>query len=335
MFNFNKRNILVLLVTLFMIFSFFSSSVLAEDLTFSFVAPKTDDPVWLMAKDGFDAAAEDFGFEGIWTGDDQHTVEGTISALDSTIATQPDGIITCPIAPVAFTSSLTRAQQFDIPVVSVILEPIKKDLRLSRIGTDFSEAGRLAIKEIHETLGKDSIKLGFLMSNVDVENQVEQHDAAKKYMNGLDGAEIVEIVATHADPNEAYTKVQNLLRANPEINAIQSAESGGTPGLGKALADMELTEKVVAIGSDDTDINLDTIRKGQIHGVTAQDFWAMGYLAGRQLYMNHHGLEVPDVTDSGIILVTNENIDTYNEARDEKHQEWRAEAEEIIEKATE
>lgn len=302
-----------------------------EALEFMFCAPKTDDPIWLVAKQGFDDAGEDFGFNAIWTGCIDHSVEGTVQALESTIAAQPDGIVACPIAPPAFSSTLQKAVDSNIPLVSLILKPTSKDLRTAWIGADFTKAGLTSIKEIHNTLGEDEIKLGVLVSNMDVDIQIEQYESAKAYMEDLNGAELVEILEDHADSTEAYRLVTDLLTAYPEINAIQSTESGGTPGVGKALRDLGLTDKVVAVCSDDTDINLDTIREENIHGVTAQDFWAMGYLAGKYLYMQANGLDIPDETDTGVLLVTKENIDTYNKDRDAEHMRWREEAAAIIE----
>ena len=79
---------------------------------------------------------------------------------------------------------------------------------------------------------------------------------------------------------------------------------------------------------------MDTVRKGDIYGTTAQDFWGMGYLAGKYLYMNAHGMDVSSSTDTGVILVTKENIDTYADDRTKQHDEWRAEAPYIVKQAT-
>jgi len=304
-----------------------------KELEFMFCSPKTDDPIWLVAKEGFEAAAEDFGFNGTWTGCIDHTVDGTVQALESTIASQPDGIVAVPLSPPAFTNTLQKAKDQDIPVICLILKPESKDLRTGWIGADFTKAGTQAITEIHKTLGTDEIKLGAVVSNLDVAIQIEQYKAAEAYMKDYPGSELVEIIEDKADPNEAYRLIKDLLTAHPEINAIQSTESGGTPGVGKALAELGLTEKVVAVCSDDTDINLDTIRAGSIHGTTAQDFWGMGYLAGKYLYMKAMGMEIPDETDTGVILVTKDNIDTYAADRDAEHQKWREEAPEIVAKA--
>lgn len=303
----------------------------SKALEFMFCAPKTDDPIWLVAKAGFDAAGEDYGFDAIWTGCLDHSVEGTVMALENTIASMPDGIIACPIAPPAFTTTLQKAVDNDIPLVSLILKPTSEDLRTAWIGADFKKAGLKAVKEIHKALGTDTVILAGIQSNMDVEIQIEQIDSAKSYLKDLgQGSAVVEVIEDHADPSESYRLIKDLLTAYPEINALQSSESGGTPGVGQALHELGLEDSVVAVCSDDTDINLDTLRKGWIHGVTAQDFWAMGYLAGKYLYMVNQGANVPSETDTGVLLVTQENIDTYADNRTAEHEKWRKEAPSLI-----
>lgn len=301
-----------------------------KQFEFMFCSPKTDDPIWLVAKQGFDDAAQDFGFKAVWTGALDHSVEGTVQALENTIASAPDGIIACAIAPPAFATTLQKAVDNNIPLVALILKPTSKALRTAWIGADFKNAGLTAVKQIHKALGTDSVKIGGIMSNLDVEIQIEQLDSARAYLSKFPNAGVIEVIEDHADPSESYSRVKDLLTAFPEINALQSTESGGTPGVGRALHELGLSEKVVAVCSDDTDINLDTLRKGWIHGLTAQDFWAMGYLAGKYLFMVNNGMDIPDETDTGVLLVTRDNIDTYAVDRDAEHARWRAEAPELL-----
>lgn len=331
-----KRRLVILMGVLFLVGTMvlFATGVGEvkenKQLEFMFCSPKTDDPIWLVAKKGFDDAGEDFGFKAIWTGALDHSVEGTVQALQNVIASAPDGIVACPIAPPAFSTTLQKAVDNDIPLISLILKPTSNDLRTAWIGADFKKAGLTAVKEIHRALGTDTVLLGGIMSNLDVEIQIEQLDSAHEYLSKLPNSRVVDIIEDHADPSESYSRVKDLLTAYPEINALQSTESGGTPGVGRALNELGLSTKVVAVCSDDTDINLDTLRKGWIHGLTAQDFWAMGYLAGKYLFMINNGLEIPDETDTGVLLVTQENIDTYAIDRDADHAKWRAEAPELL-----
>lgn len=283
-----------------------------------FDCPKVNDPVWLIAKEGFEAAGKDLGFEAVWTGADDHSVEKTVEAIENTIAAAPDGIVCCPFSPTAFTNVLGKAQDSGIVVTTVCVDADSEDQRTAFVGMDPYACGRSQMEAIVEKLGKDKkVVMGVLMSNIDAANQISQLEGAEAYMkeNGIE-YEIVDKQADNADPVQSLDKVTTMIKANPDINAIFSGESGGTPGVGKALEELGVTDQVVAVCMDDTDMNLDAVRKGQVYAVAAQDFFEMGYLGAELCYKAILGEEVPSSVDSGVTIVTAENVDTYEHDSD-------------------
>lgn len=283
-----------------------------------FVCPKVNDPVWLIAKAGFEAAGEDLGFEAVWTGADDHSVERTVEAVENTIAAGPDGIVCCPFSPTAFTNVLKHAQSKGIVVTAVCVDAEQEDQRTAFVGMDPYACGRSQMEAIAEKLGKEQkVVMGVLMSNIDAANQISQLTGAEDYMkeNGI-AYEIVDKQADNADPVQSLDKVTTMIKANPDINAIFSGESGGTPGVGKALEELGVTDKVVAVCMDDTDMNLDAVRKGQVYAVAAQDFFEMGYLGAAFCYKAILGEEVPSSVDSGVTIVNAENVESYKHTSD-------------------
>ncbi|MEA5013006.1 MAG: substrate-binding domain-containing protein [Candidatus Limiplasma sp.] len=309
-----KKRMLAAMMAVMLCVATFGVAFASDKPTIMYVAPKVNDPVWLVAKAGFDAAAEEFGFEGIWTGADDHTVEKTVESLESIIVQQPDAIITCPFAPSAFTNALQKAKDAGIVVTCAAVDAEREDLRNAFVGTDVEAAGIEHIQRIIALLPEGAqVKLGVIMSNIDSENQVRQVNAAEKYMqeNNID-YEILDRQADNADPIEAVDKVTAMLRANPEMNAIMSVEGGGTPGVGKAIEEMGLQGKVVAICMDGTEPNLEQVKTGRISGVMAQNVFRWGYDTAKYAVMALKGEEVPSVTDSGVVFVGAENVDTYD-----------------------
>lgn len=107
-----------------------------------FDCPKVNDPVWLIAKEGFEAAGKDLGFEAVWTGADDHSVEKTVEAIENTIAAAPDGIVCCPFSPTAFTNVLGKAQDSGIVVTTVCVDADSEDQRTAFVGMDPYACGR-------------------------------------------------------------------------------------------------------------------------------------------------------------------------------------------------
>ena len=285
-----------------------------EQLKITFVAPKVNDPFWLIVKQGYEDAAEEFGFAAEWTGADDHSVDKTVEALENTIVQKPDGIVTCPFTPSAFTNALQKANDAGITVGLVTVDAESEDLRIAYAGTDSVEAGQLGAQKIAEALGEGTeVKLGVLMSNIDSENQVIQVQAAEDWFKDNNiSYEIVDKQADDADSAKALEVTTSMLQAHPEINAILSVEAGGTPGVGKAIDELGLSGKIVAICSDATDVNMETIEAGRITGVIAQSPYKMGYYAAKYVFDSLNGEEVPSTTNTGSSFVGIDEIATYD-----------------------
>jgi ribose transport system substrate-binding protein len=183
--------------------------------------------------------------------------------------------------------------------------------RISFIGTDKTACGLAEAKALHEKVG-DEMKIGVFMGSLDAQDQILQVEGLKQYIaeNNLTEAEIIDTQAS-ADAVKTIEVLTAMLTAHPEINCIFGTEGAGPASYGTVLKEMGLTEKVVAIGMDDVETNLAPVREGTIYGVMAQDFYKMGNLAAKYIVDYLNGEEVPDIVDSGVTLVTLENIDTY------------------------
>lgn len=193
-----------------------------KNIKIMFDCPKVNDPVWLIAKAGFEAAGKDLGFEAVWTGADDHSVEKTVEAIENTIAAAPDGIVCCPFSPTAFSNVLMKAQGSGIVVTTVCVDSESEDQRTAFVGMDPYACGRSQMEAIVEKLGRDKkVVMGVLMSNIDAANQISQLEGAEAYMKeiGIE-YEIVDKQADNADPVQSLDKVTTMIKANPDINAI-------------------------------------------------------------------------------------------------------------------
>ena len=286
-----------------------------KELEILFVSPMVGHPVWLGAKEGMDAAAEEFGFTGVWTGADDHSVEKTVEALENAVAQLPDGIVTCPFAPQAFTTTLNKAKEAGIPVTVTAVDTEFPDQRASFIGTNSWEAGTTQAEALHKAVG-DNMKIGVIMSNLDSQNQVIQVDALKAYIEDIPGAEIVDMQENRGDMIKAMEVFSAMIDAYPEMNALFGTEGGGAPGFAQVLEERGLADAITVISMDDTEQNLAVVREGKIYGIMAQNFFKMGYLGAKYAWQAAQGIDVPEEVDSGVTLVTQENVDTYKDERE-------------------
>jgi len=106
-----------------------------------------------------------------------------------------------------------------------------------------------------------------------------------------------------------------MIKAHPEMNALFGTEVGGAPGFAKVLEELKVQDKITVISMDDTEQNLAVVKEGKIYGIMAQNFFKMGYLGAKYAWEAAQDKEVPAETDSGVTLVTKDNVDTYKNDR--------------------
>jgi len=284
-----------------------------ETIEVIYVCPMVGHPGYQVVKEGVDAAAEDNGFTAYFTGADDHTVEKTIEALENAIAQAPDALVVIPFNAPAFTPSLERAKEAGIPVVCAAIDAEDQELRVTYIGTDNVSVGSTAVKAVHGVVG-DNMKIGIILSNLDAENQLISLGAVEDYIEDIEGAEIIDIQEDLADMNNAIEVFSAMITAYPEMNALLCFEGTGAPAFGKVLEEQGLIGEITVVSNDDTGDNLATLRDGKIYGLIAQNFrdgW--GYDATKYAWQAALGMDVPNIVDSGNVLITQDNIDTYRD----------------------
>ncbi len=147
-------------------------------------------------------------------------------------------------------------------------------------------------KAVDETGGKVTL----LTTITDIDKDLQSAQKAVSDLLVSQGQQVTGIVTT------AY---------NPAVAATEAVQASGLP------------IKVIAI--DDDEKILSAIKSGAISGTVVQNPWGQAYVGSfvlanlqtQQCTMNEPGLYV----DSGSFLVTQENVDTYDDERRAKSEE--------------
>jgi ribose transport system substrate-binding protein len=276
---------------------------------FAYIPHITGHPVWLVAKDGWEDAGSELGFQANWTGSTTGEVGELVSALDAAITKQVDGIAIAAINPSAMNASINRAQEAGIPVVTILADAPDSQ-RAAFLGSNEEEIGRLAAEGLAEETGGKG-KVGVVLASLDVENQRKILDAFKANLPA--GMEVVAEEADNSDLQVSTQKIEAMLTAHRDLKAIFGINANVPIAACKVLKERKLAGEVAMIGMDDLDESLACVEDGTISGVVAQNFFGAGYLAGDLLTKLADGEEVPEVNDSGVALVTKETIDSYKE----------------------
>ncbi len=280
--------------------------------TIVWVNPLVGHPVYVLQDESFRAAARDYGFQPVISGPSQIDAEGMVREIENAIAQKADGIITVPYNWSAFAPVYRRAREAGIPIVNTGTDT-PEDWRLAFIGTDNVAFGRQAAEILIRRKGGRA-NICIMMSQLDLPNQVEQKQAFEESLKAHPDMKIVAVEADRADMSTAVQKFEELFRAYSQIDTVLMLEATGGVAAARVAREMGIASRITILAIDDIQETIDSIREGTIWGTLAQNFYRMGYESAGLLMDHFAATHVPSKTDSGTILVTQENVGTYKSA---------------------
>ena len=279
--------------------------------TIFWVNPIVGHPVYVMQDEGFLMAAEDYGFEPVIVGPVNMDPEAYIIEIENGIVQKVDGIVCVPAIWSSIEPVLRRAKAAGIPVVCAGAST-PEDWRLSFIGTDNQAYGIQAAKLIAEKK-QGKAKICIMMSKLDVQNQVETKQAFEEYLKNYPEMEVVVVESDRADLSMAMQKFENIFRAYPQVDTVIMLEATGAVAAARVAQEMGIIEKMTILAVDDIKETVDCIKKGTIWATMAQNFYRMGYESAAMIMEHRQGKKVPVNVDSGVTIVTKDNVDSYKQ----------------------
>ncbi|MDO5399545.1 MAG: substrate-binding domain-containing protein [Eubacteriales bacterium] len=286
----------------------------AEELHFVYVSPLLSHPIWLIAKNGFDAACQELGIQGDWVGPQGISAEEMAQLVDTAVAQGADAIISqsiCPVAP------LQNAIDEGIPVLLVDGDHDDLDGRLAYLGKDLTKQAELMYEEVAKVIPADQkIVMSIQCANLNAQFYVDQNNAVEAaFSKHPGGFELTNVSVSTSDKAIGTNEWLNTFNTYPEVNVCINLAAEAAAACVTAADELNITDSLVIVGVDDTEENLALLREGKILCTSVVSFWNYGYQAAYWLYQNITEGRVPQQVknDGGTMMVTKDNIDTYND----------------------
>ena len=295
----------------------FAGSVFAADKSYTIaVIPKgTTHEFWKSIHAGAVKAEQELAAKGtqvklFWKGplreDDR---DQQIQVVENFTARKVSGIVLAPLDSQALVAPVASAVQAKIPTV-VIDSDLKSDKQISFVATDNFKGGQMAGDHLAKLLGGKGnvILLRYQVGSASTEaREAGFLDALSKHAG-------IKVISSdqHAGATRetAYQASQNLLnRFGKEVNGIFAANETSTIAMTKALRDIgQAAGKVKMLGFDSGTQSVLDLRNGDVQGLVVQDPVKMGYLGVMTVVQHLNGEKVEKRIDTGVTLVTKENM---------------------------
>lgn len=270
---------------------------------------------------GMKKIAEELGVRVIVAGPTDFDLPGFIAAVDQVCAQKPSGVSVVGGWDPSLTEPVKRCLEQGVPTV-VDDGDLPDSGRLAYIGTNWTQVGVAQAKKMMEVLPQGG-KLA-MMSIINAGNMREAVAGFKAYIeaNGNGKYEIVANEDDNGDAQKAAQVTAAIMAAHPDIAGIAGFDSESGAGIVTALREAgKQPGEVKVTAMEQTPDFFRTAQEGWVEGIVVQNRELFIYYAVKILHdYNDNGLKsaglsaadggrpVPDSLDTGVLLVTKDNV---------------------------
>jgi ribose transport system substrate-binding protein len=228
--------------------------------------------------------------------------------LDNVAKSHLTGIAVDPVDAVGHMTAIRRIRDQGIPVV--LFDSPSPESSITSIGNNFARQGIIAAERLVKLIGhtgKVAVMQGFPTAPNHRERYEAQIAVLKKYPD-------ITVVDGGIDNDEIETARQqalSVLESHPDLKGYLCCDASGPIGIATAIKEAGKGGKVKVVSMDGIKPILDAIKEGVIDSSSATIPKMQGSMALLMLWQASLGVQIPQTIDTGIDVITQENVDRY------------------------
>ena len=278
------------------------------------VIPKgTTHSFWKSIEAGARKAGEETKAEIIWKGPLKENDRAQQIAIVEQFASEGvSGIVVAPLDDAALVRPIQQATAKKVPVViidSALRAEAGKDF-VSFVATDNKLGGRMGGQELARVLGGKG-KVVLLRYQ---EGSASTMEREAGFLEALAKFPDIKVIVDnrYAGPTagEAKDAAMNLLDKLQECDGIFCPNESSAVGMLLALRQANLAGKKKFVGFDASATLIEGLKNGEIQALVSQNPYKMGYEGVSTMVKALKGEPVPLRIDTGVKLITLENLNT-------------------------
>jgi ribose transport system substrate-binding protein len=285
-------------------------------LTIAVIPKGTTHEFWKSIHAGALKAASELSREGrgveiLWKGplreDDR---EQQVQVVESFTSQGVDGIVLAPLDASALVRPVEEARRLKIPTI-IFDSGLKSEEIVSYVATDNFKGGELAAERLGTLMGGKGKALLLRYQEGSASTEERERGFETKLRSAFPEVELVSSDQYSGPTRDTAKRAsENLLnRFGAQVQGIFTPNESSSMGMLLALQDEGRAGKLPFVGFDASPAFVEAMRKGQMHGTVLQNPFNMGYLAVKTMVEHLEGKQVPKVVDTGVALVTPDNLD--------------------------
>lgn len=247
----------------------------AADLI-AIITPSHDNPFYKAEAVGAEAKAKELGYETlILQHDDDATKQSQL--VDTAIGRGAKAIILDNAGSEASIAAVQKAKDAKIPSFLIDREINASGVAVSQIVSNNYQGAQLGAEEFVKLMGE----AGNYVELLGRESDLNAGTRSKGYHDVIDEYPDMKMVAQQSanwSQTEAFTKMQSILQANPDIKGVISGNDTMAMGAWAAL-EAAGRKDIIVVGFDGSNDVRDSIKAGGIKATVLQPAYAQAQMA--------------------------------------------------------
>lgn len=272
------------------------------------ITKSTTSEYWKTTFAGANAAGAEYNLEVTYDGpENEEDYETQNNMIRKAVSDGADAIVFSAVDYNANASAINEAVEDGVKVV-VIDSDVNSDLVSCRISTDNYKAGQM-VGEAVVSGDEDLFKVGIVNFDQNSENGQQREKGFRDSVEGNDKVSIISAVHVNSTTEEAKQATIKMIEDNPEINIIVTFNEWTSLGVGYAVQELGMAEKVRVVAFDSNVVSVGMLETGEVDALIVQNPYAMGYLGVEYACMLINGEKIKETDiDTTTTLITRENM---------------------------
>lgn len=228
--------------------------------------------------------------------------------LEMAAMSRPSGIAVDPVDAVGHMTAINRIRDQGIPVV--LFDSPSPDASITSVGNNFAQQGIIAAERLVKLIGYAG-KVAVMQGYPTAPNHKERYEAQLAVLGKYPNVIVVDGGIDNDDIETARQQASAVLESHPDLSGYLCCDASGPIGIATAIKKAGKAGKVKVVSMDGIKPILDAIKEGLIDSSSATIPRMQGSMSILMLWQASLGVQMPQAIDTGIDVITQENVDIY------------------------
>ena len=226
--------------------------------------------------------------------------------LEKAARSRPSGIAVDPVDAVGHMTAINHIREQGIPVV--LFDSPSPDPSMTSVGNNFAQQGIIAAERLVKLIGYAG-KVAVMQGYPTAPNHKQRYEAQIAVLGKYPNIATVDGGIDNDDIDTACQQASAVLESHPDLSGYLCCDASGPIGIATAINKAGKAGKIKVVSMDGIKPILQAIKEGVIESSSATIPKMQGSMSILMLWQASLGVQIPQAIDTGIDVITQENVD--------------------------